>query len=203
MGSVVDPKKKKRSGRTRANGEGTIWQNPSGSWTAQVSTPYGRISKTFPGRRQAVIWSNEQRSQLDTGEYIEPSQQALNDWWEVWVHTYKRTSVSEMSMLTYRQSKRRIVKLAPELLAMPLPKIQVSDVQHAINTLCDSGLAPRTCALTLIHLRDCLGRAVKDRLIKFNPAADAEKPKSHLVAPASASPLTDDEGRGRCRRNQV
>lgn len=192
-GSISDPAKTKRAGRTRANGEGTIWQNANGSWTAQVTAPYGRPSKTFPTRRAAVIWSNEIRREIDTGEYIEPSQKILDDWWEIWIQTYKRTSVSESSLITYRQSKRRLANHTPSLLSTMIARIQVNEVQAAINTLYDSGLSDRTCEMTLVHLRDCLNRAVKDRLIRFNPALDATKPSTHTKAPAVASPLLEEE----------
>lgn len=116
----------------RTRGEGTVYQRPNGTWTAQVTTPAGRRARTFPTQRKAREWLTRQRRDMDTGEYVEPSDMPLGEWWDKWVKAYKTGLVVPSTLDSYRYSKRR---LSQTLLDAPIGRITRADIQTALNRL--------------------------------------------------------------------
>ena len=174
--------------RTRANGEGTIYQNANQTWTAQITTPAGdRRSKTSASQRKVRAWLTEQRRDMDTGDYIEPSEQLLSSWWDKWVDTYKRREVAPKTLSSYSESKAR---LSDELLLMPISDIRPADIQSEINRLSDKGLKRRTIEITRTALQMCLQRAVLDQMIRSNPVKSTTLPEDDSE---ESVPLTPDE----------
>lgn len=178
--------------RARSAGSGTIWEkilkDGSKVYVAQIRTTTSRPSKTFTSNRKAVSWLAQMRRELDTGEYIEPSEMPLGKWWDKWVDVYKSQTVSKASLITYKQSRARLKKHS-RLLDVPLAKIQPADIQQAINQL--AHLSVRTRSLTLTHLRDCLKRAQMDGLTRSNAAATVKPPRIAREAPARAKYIDD------------
>jgi len=60
---------------------------------------------------------------------------------------------------------------------MPLARIMPSTVQEWVNRATRSGLSPRSVAKYHVMLHSVFARAVRDRLIAFNPCEDTELPK--------------------------
>lgn len=192
----------------RARGEGTLYQNANGTWTAQISTDTGRPSKTFTGQRKARKWLTEQKRLQDTDSYVEPSDILLSAWWDKWIVTYKGGNkvndktltkdaryesniVSRSSISTYLQSKKRITKHHPSLLKCPLSSITRSIIQDAINSLSES-YSDATTRQTYIHLHDCLNYAVEDNLIYKNPCQKISLPKRRDDVPKTKAMTPGD-----------
>ncbi len=170
----------------RANGEGTVYFNGK-SWTAQITSKTGRRSKTFSTQRKARAWLTEQRRDMDTGDYIEPSKVILSKWWDTWAETYKQREVAESTLYSYQASKKR---LSDDLLRSPICEISVSVVQGELNRLSDNGLKRRTVEITRTALQMCLERAVIDRMIRFNPVKGTTLPADDSK---ESMPLTHKE----------
>jgi integrase len=60
---------------------------------------------------------------------------------------------------------------------MPLARVMPSTVQEWVNQATASGLSPRSVAKYHVMLHSVFVRAVRDRLIAFNPCEDTELPK--------------------------
>lgn len=162
---------KKGRPRTRANGEGTIYQKAPGSWVAQVTDPDGkRRSKTLPTQRKAREWVTGQKSEMDTGVWIDPSMMPLSVWWDSWVLNYKSRSVTEKTRETYATAKARLPKT---LLDKAIGQITHDDIQAAITAVPGKR---RTAELTLVNLKMCLSKAVLSGKIKQNPCFGIELP---------------------------
>ncbi len=171
----------------RANGEGTVYYNGK-SWTAQITTATGRPSKSFTTQRKARAWLTEQRRDMDTGDYVEPSSMTLGVWWDKWVETYKSRSVSPASISSYKYSRARL----PEtLLSASVSEISRSDIQSALNSLVDAGKSRRTVELTRTALRMCFAQAFDDGMIRRNPVSGCTLPSDEINRPEKA--LSNDE----------
>jgi len=178
---------KKGKPRSRANGEGTIFKNAYGTWTAQLSTTSGRRSKRFPRQQDARAWLTEQKRDLDTGDYVDPSNTPLGVWWDKWVAVYKERSVGDATRKNYKYSRAR---LPQTLLDKPLAKIRRVDIQAALNAIADGGKRRRTVELTRTALHMCLGEAVKEKMIKHNPVIGTTLPTDDRK---ESKPLTQEE----------
>jgi len=169
----------------RAPGEGTIYQNANKTFTAQIRTPEGRPSFTHASIRKVRAWLTQQQRELDTGDYIAPSDLTLTVWWDTWVKTYKAKSVSPATLATYKYSKARL----PEtLLKQKMADIKPADVQAALNAI--NGQR-RTVEITRTALKMCLNQAVKDGLLRKSPADNSTLPLS--TAPGKAKALTPED----------
>lgn len=174
----------------RTRGEGTVYQRPNGTWTAQVTTPAGRRARTFPTQRKAREWLTRQRRDMDTGEYVEPSDMPLGEWWDKWVKAYKTGLVVPSTLDSYRYSKRR---LSQTLLDAPIGRITRADIQTALNRLVASR---RTVEITRTALRMCMESAVDAGLARINPVRDIALPapgshKARALLPADEEALVE------------
>lgn len=173
--------------KRRSYGDGNITQLPSGSYRARLKHGYDIHSKTFTTKREARAWISQTLAELTTGQYVNPSAVTLSDWWDTWVETYKRRTVSPATLDSYSFTKSR---LSPKLLSMPLNAISTALIQSELNSLVDSGLKRRTIEITRTALNMCLGRAVQDKMIRDNPVTGTSLPGRDAEA---GKPLTQQE----------
>jgi integrase len=173
--------------RVRGNGEGSIFQLATGKWMAQFSTPAGRRSKTFNTQRNARTWLTEQLRDIDTGNFVEPSEITLSTWWDTWVDVYKKRTVSQSSLDTYRYAKNR---LSSKLLKKPICDVTTEDIQKELNRLSDKGFSRRTVEMTRTPLQMCFERARKGKKIISNPVTDTTLPEDDHV---ESVPLSIEE----------
>lgn len=173
--------------RSRANGEGTIYQNANGTWTAQISTLSGRRSKTLSTQRKAREWLTQMRREIDTGEYVEPSEITLKAWWDIWVETYKARSVEQPTLDSYKHAKNRLSK---KILDTSICDLKPEQIQAEFNRLDDKGLKRRTIELTRTPLRMCLEKAVELKKIRDNPVKATTLPDEDSE---ESVPLTPEE----------
>jgi len=159
----------------RSPGEGTIRQLPSGRWCARVTIDGARKSHTATTQRKAREWLTGVRHEVDKETYIDPSDMPLGEWWDLWVDTYKKSSVRGATLSTYAYSRAR---LPLKLLETPLSKLTRASIQGAINGIAEGGKSRRTAEMTAHHVKMCLKCAVGDKLIKANPAEKIELPEA-------------------------
>ena len=176
--------------RRRSAGQGTIWKNANGTWTAQITAGPDRPSKTLKSERAARLWLTKTQRELDTGEYVAPSDMTLAQWWDRWVDVYKSKTVSKASLTSYEYSRKRLKKHT-SLLDVKIQKVQPSDVQQALNQL--SHLSARTRELTLVHLRDCFKRAQTDGILRNNAAMTVKPPRTAQKASVRDRYIDDAE----------
>ena len=179
--------------KKRANNEGSVYANKDKdgkiiSWTAQISTPTGkRVSKSFSTQRKANSWRIEQLRDIDLGDYLEPSDMPLESWWQKWIDIYKKRTVSQATLDTYKYA---LARLPEDFRKLPIGKITKQDVQLALNAISDAGGGYKTVKLTKTNLQVCLKQAQEDGMIKKNPALGTVLPKDDRE---EAVPLTAEE----------
>jgi integrase len=164
----------------RANGKGSIFRRKDGTWSAEVSyrDDDGRHKRrTVYGRTQAEVRAklDEIRERLDAGAPIKDATMTLAAWLDDW--TTKALPASDRKQATvdlYATIARK--HLVPVLGSRPLDRIRPSDVEALIVAKREAGLAPSTVRTIYTVLRGALDVAVRDGLLRRNPATAVKRP---------------------------
>jgi integrase len=187
--------------KERANGEGSIWQNPNGTWTAQI-TPKDRSGKRLPKKsktfqsnqkRLAVAWIRNQNTLVETGKYIESNKVTLDMWWTEWFETHYKHTVSEAQQASVCFSKARLPK---SLLEMSLTSIGTNELQAVLNDMkYDHGYSRRTVEMTRAALHMCFDKAcaVVPPMLLINPVKSTSLPKEESKCDKPIKALTYEE----------
>jgi integrase len=178
----------------RANGEGSIFRRADGTWSGEVSyrDANGRSKRrTVYGRTQTEVCAklDEIRERLAAGAPIKDARMTLAEWLDDW--TAKALPASDRKQATmdlYVTIARK--HLSPVLGSMALDRIRPSDVEALIITKRAAGLAPSTVRTIYTVLRGALDVAVRDGLLRRNPAAAIKRP---TVERQDAAYLTADQ----------
>lgn len=81
--------------RKRApNGSGNIRIRPNGKYQARVTVgidpqtgKYKYSFQTFDTETEARIWATGTQAEIDSGTYVKPSKQTMNEWLDIWLET--------------------------------------------------------------------------------------------------------------------
>jgi integrase len=120
------------------------------------------------------------------GEPIATKRETVGQFLDRWLEDCVKLTVRPRSFASYAEQVRLHIK--PAICNIQLSKLTAPDVQRFINSLANKDsrgakksetkkLSPRVVAYNRTILHMALKRAVKWRLIGFNPAADVEVPK--------------------------
>jgi len=178
----------------RANGEGSIFKRADGRWSGEISyrDDYGRSKRrTVYGGTQSEVRRKlrEARERLEAGAPLKDATMTLSAWLDDW--TLKALPASDRKQATvdlYATIARK--HLAPFLGNRPLDRIRPSDVEALIVAKRDAGLAPSTVRTIYTVLRAALDVAVRDGLLRRNPAVAIRRP---AVDRRDAAYLTADD----------
>lgn len=149
-----------------------IRQLPSGRWNAIVRLPDGtRRSYTHPLRSVVKGWATEMEADRRRGELIDPraGQTTVGELWEK-VRNARRLELASRR----RDESHWRVHVAPRWEHMPVGGILQTDVEAWIVAMDRAGVGAATIQGSVGVLRAILRHAVKDKLIRFNPAAKGE-----------------------------
>ncbi|MGZ6587022.1 MAG: tyrosine-type recombinase/integrase [Solirubrobacteraceae bacterium] len=127
-------------------------------------------SKSFGSYVDAVKYGNQTQFRLDTGDWIDPQKgrEKFGSFHERWVEA--RVVSPSRSATEASQAKNHIL---PTWQNVSLSKIRPLDVDRWIKHL-DVGTT--TKAMVLAQFKLCLKAAVREGLIRSNPAADTKAP---------------------------
>lgn len=178
----------------RANGEGSIFKRADGRWSGELSyrDDDGRSKRrTVYGGTQSEVRRKlrEARERLEAGAPLKDATMTLSAWLDDW--TLKALPASDRKQATvdlYATIARK--HLAPFLGNRPLDRIRPSDVEALIVAKRDAGLAPSTVRTIYTVLRAALDVAVRDGLLRRNPAVAIRRP---AVDRRDAAYLTADD----------
>ena len=165
---------------SKSRRQGSIEPVAAGRWRVRLShgvdgTTRQRLSKVIEGSKEdAQRYLNAAIRRREQNDAVVLSRQAFGAWIDEWLGTWcgglaPRTHSDYVSLF-----KRY---LTPELRARKLSSLTAGDVQHFVNELVVSGLAPRTVAMAHGAIRTCLNKAVKLGKLPRNVARDAELPR--------------------------
>ncbi|AFQ46419.1 tyrosine-type recombinase/integrase [Desulfosporosinus meridiei] len=187
MGEEKPKKKKKKAGK-RGNNEGTIYERSDGRWTAQVITGYDNLGKPKrktvygKGRQEVAEKLKTLLHEIQTGSYVQPTKVIFGDWLLKWLKAYKEPNVKPETYVDYIDLANK--HILPRLGDIPLQSIDSITIQEFYNYKGKfgrldgkpGGLSPRRLHMMHQLINGALMKAVKGRMIRFNPADDIELP---------------------------
>ena len=159
-------------------------------YTAVYRDTHGhlRSAGTFDSRREAERAAMRAEDKITDGTWIDrrAGRVTFRTYAEdVWLPS-RHLEVSTLA--AYRSYLRR--HFIPFFGEMRLAQITASNVQTWVRSALDQGLSPRSIAKYHVLLHSIFARAVRDRLIAFNPCESTELPK---VVTKKARTLTPEE----------
>jgi len=170
--------------RARKNKSGTthqvIVEFPPDALTGKRNT---RVVDRATTKKEAEAILAKTLSDLNANTYIGQSTAVLKPYMQEWLEIYVKPHTTATTHFNYEmQIKNHIF---PALGNMRVQDIKSSDLQKLYNRLhtekspvSGKTLAPKTIKNIHNNLRACLTRAVKDDIIRRNPADDVILPKA-------------------------
>ena len=175
----------------RGNGEGSIYANAKGVWTAVVSLPGGRRKYLYAANRHEVARKLALTlGAVERGALAEARGRKLGEYLDQWLRDVARPSVREWTYRGYEVHVRCHIK--PLLGHIPLDRLAPADVQYFLNGKLATGLSPKTVRYMRGTLRTALHQAVRWNLIATNAAAMVDGPR---IEPYEYKPFSRLEAR--------
>lgn len=172
--------------KRRARGEGTIYQNPSGLWVAQITLPTGkRKAKYSKNQRVVKDWLLNQRQAVQTGNWVEKDQITVEQFLDRYFEDVAKHSLRPKTLETYEYLLRMHIK--PELGKIKLASLRPDQVQNLYANKLESGLSNRTVQFMHSILHKALQQALKWGLVYRNVADLVEPPSVKKKAPQTLS----------------
>ena len=203
--------------KRRANGEGNIRKRPDGRWEGRYIAGHDEngkaIRKNVLGKTQAEVKEKLKRAIGECAEInVEKAEEyTVGAWVQTWYETYSKPNIRESTQRSYEDYIEHHV--VPRIGSIKLTKLTGRDIQKMYNDVKAKGRirkkADGDTSLSVSYVRglhmmlhNCLGRAVKERLIIRNPTEDCivpklEKKEMHILHPEDISAyLREAEKRG-------
>lgn len=200
--------------KKRGQGEGSIYQDPKGSWCAAISLGWQindkgkavwkrRILKA-PTRAQVQQKLTKELRDRDRGLSIEPARHTVGSFLNAWLADTVKNSVRPKTYRSYEQMVRNhLAKDIPTeewkkrklddvlgLGRLPLSKLSLAKIQRFFTEKLDAGNSPALVSYLRVVLRIALGEAVKAQLIPQNWAELSTPPR---VERRKITPLTPEQ----------
>lgn len=174
-----------------SNGEGSIFKDKNGKWRSCITI--GKDPITGKQKKQWFYGSSEKEvkdkklkalSQIQNGDYLEPSKITLEQWLHTWLWEYKRLKLERSTFESYDSLVNNHVN--PIIGKVLLNKLRPEHLQKLYNTKFHEGRMDGTGGLSArsvkyIHtvLHQALGQAIKNGLLIKN-IADATIPPKEI-----------------------
>ena len=164
-------------GKKKANGEGSISKRKDGRYMGRY---------TVDGKRKAVYGAtyaearaklNKVLSEIDRGEYIEPTKETVGSWTNMWLVTYALPSVKQSTYISYEGYVR--LHIVPALGDVRLTSLSMETCQNFFNMLQrKKKLSPKTIRNIYNMFHYALDQATINRKIIRNPLLGIKLPKN-------------------------
>ncbi len=200
------PRKINDSGRA-ANGSGSIrkkTQQHNGKtyeyWEARCTTGFDpltgkQLQRTITGKTRTEVAQRlrELACEVDSGQYIQPSQTTFADWLSDWQQNYL-TSVRPSTAFLYRQKIDKYI--VPFFGKVKLSELNTTMIQRFYNSLLNpaqpgvSPLSPKTVKDIHGVIHQALDQAVANGEMRINPSTSCKLPK---IPKAEIKPLEEKQ----------
>lgn len=164
----------------RAHGDGGLYARKDGRFEGVVDlgrdesgkrqrlSVYGRTRRDVAQKLKAAL--REHHAGLNAGDGNEPLARYLTRWLELRDPRSPAAGTRKLRYTTWTAYSTRMRRhVIPTLGAVPIAKLTPEHVRVLIGKLSGSGLSATTVAMVRDTLSTAMRRAVKDRLIAFNP----------------------------------
>ena len=134
-----------------------------------------RSAGTFTSTRAAMRAANKEQGKVGDGTWLDPvlGKITFGDFVEnVW---FPSRHLEATTAVAYRSNLDK--HFLPAFGNRPIGKILPSTIQEWVTTAVAGGLSPRSVKKYHVMLSSIFKRAVRDRIIAFNPCEDTELPK--------------------------
>ena len=150
----------------------------SSHFTGYYRSPEGRTKSagTYSSRRAALRAAARHEFKVGDGSWIDPRLGQIG----FRTYAFNRWFPSRHLELSTRQAYYSILNhhFIPFFGDMPMARIMPSTIQEWVTQVSDEGrLSPVTIKKNHVMLHSVFRRAVRDRIITFNPCSDTELPK--------------------------
>jgi integrase len=169
------------SRKRRGRGEGSIYQEADGRWTATISLGSDgqgkRRRRKVRGKSKGEVQEKLRQLYTSTAAALNADAGALTvaEYLNRWLDTTASRSVRHGTLTRYEQLVR--LRILPHLGSVRLSKLTPSHIEMFFTDLGNAGISPRGQQMA----GNVLGRALKDairlKLITSNPVRDVVKPK--------------------------
>ena len=175
----------------RANGEGSIYRRPNGSWSGIASLPDGRRKQIYGRSRDEVRRRlSEILHSIEHGTLTDARGTTVGEFLDQWLVEVAKPRVRAWTYAGYEVHIRRHLK--PSIGRIALERLTPQHVQALLNQKLRDGLKPKTVRYLRGTLRTALNEAVRWGLIPRNAAALVDGPR---VERYSIRPFTPEEAR--------
>jgi integrase len=161
--------------KRRGNHEGSLYQRPNGTWSAQISLQGRRLSHTFKTQREAREWIRETHNQIDLGMTYTSTKRSLAEHLISWLENEKPVMRSR-TWNHYEQLARMYV--IPNIGKIVLKDLSTETLQALYSRLIGQGVGTYTVVKIHTLLHSALKVAVDAGMIGRNPASRAHPPKT-------------------------
>ena len=177
--------------KTGEQKDGIAKRGSSYSYIVRVKDPETGKSKQkwisgFATKEEAKSARDKARTDSRTGVFVAPTKITVLEHFEAWWQI-KREKVKPTTAENYRFILDRYI--LPKLGSLPLKELNSVRIEKMLIDLIQNH-SESTVRLVSIVLSQGLDRAVKDRLLAFNPAKGIERPKGKK---RSVTPYTSEE----------
>lgn len=127
-------------------------------------------------------------AELEQGTYVDIDKITVSEWMEEWLKEYKKPNLRPKTYELYDYYTNHFIK--PSVGAIPLQKLRSEHLQRLYNTFVEEGKSSR--AVHQVHqlINAAYKQAIKNRLVKFNPADATTRPPLKYKA---VRPMTNQE----------
>ena len=182
-----------KMGKRRENGEGSIRLRKDGRWegryTVGSDTDTGkRISKSIMGKTEEEVQEKLRTAIISAditgGKYADKL--TVSEWMTVWFETYSKPAIRPSTADSYYSFMKN--HIFPNIGGMPISRLTSLNIQMMYNNMKESGRIRRSESITDLTLsnhtvrgvhmllRQCLGQAVKERRLPYNPVDGCKPP---------------------------
>ncbi len=174
--------KPKRATKRRGRGEGSIFQRPDGTWSAEISLGTDvngkRIRKTLyaASKKEVQAKLDEARAKHKHGTRAEPSKLTVGAMVEDWLETTVKPNRALNTYTRYRHAARL------HIFGRPIAKLRIQEVRahHIEQMLADmhaAGLGPRSRGHAHVVINGAFKLARKRGHVVLNPCAGVPAPR--------------------------
>src|SRR5215204_1854908 len=171
---------KKRGGKKRATGEGTLRQRADGNWEWRTPPSFPVRKSLYAKRQEDVLKKRDEfLKDFEQGLNLDAKKLTVGEYLDLWLEDAVEGSVW---YTTFRDHDRNVrLHLKPTIGRIRLKDLTRLHVQRLINQKVKEGYAPRTVRYAHTTLSKALTQAVDWDLVPRNAASRVKLPKQNRM----------------------
>ena len=134
-----------------------------------------RAYKNVKGsKREAKSVMHRMITEMEQGKLTQRNNKTVSEWMDEWLDNYL-PNIEETTRVGYKTKIKCYIK--PAIGDIRIKSLRPEHVQRMVNDMMDKGLSPKNIRDTFNNINAAMKKAVKLRLIPYNPCEAVELPK--------------------------